>query len=286
MEFREAEPIPTALVVSGILATVDIVVDEVSRSCLTLQASNGCMYELGMIVTTLNWDGDPLRLGHILERQEMNGVLMQSSRVMILEFPMTAQGLTELSAYVYCCETPFQTPYIPQVHTPIVSNDRYYLVVSNPVMELPLFDLFEYVSHSPMFPLWNTESIFMQILIGLDSLHRRGIFHRVICLESIILPTHHHDGDVQCVLFGYSRAARMVMYDIAEQDEGNTRVYRQPVVPHGKSQYMAPELWTHTYPNLVVNGVKADLWSLGITLFILLTGKSKAFLLKSIFLLV
>jgi serine/threonine protein kinase len=283
MEVREAELIPTAVAVSGILTTIDVEGDDGPRHCLTLHATNGWVYEIGVVDRR---DVEySLRCGHILQRHEMTGLFIRSSSVLILEFPRTERGLAELSASVYCSESSPQSPYIPQAHTPVVSDDHYYLVLPIPLMGLPPHDLFEHVSESPVFPIWNTESIFMQILIGLDSLHRRGIFHRLISLESILLPLHQHHGDVHCLIFSNSHALRMPMYDTEDQDEGGTRVYRQRVDRFGIPLYMAPELLNNGADSLV-NGVKVDLWSLGIILFILLTGKSNAFVLVAILLLI
>ena len=62
----------------------------------------------------------------------------------------------------------------------------------------------------------------------------------------------------------------MPMYDLLEQNEGFNRAYRQVSSRYGKQAYIAPECW-EAFEN-TVNYVTVDLWSLGVVLYILLTG--------------
>uniref|UniRef100_H3GYT3 Protein kinase domain-containing protein n=1 Tax=Phytophthora ramorum TaxID=164328 RepID=H3GYT3_PHYRM len=90
--------------------------------------------------------------------------------------------------------------------------------------------------------------IMKQILAGVDYLHRElGIAHRDLSLDNVLV----HNGECKISDFGLSvdASARCV-----------ERV--------GKEYYMAPEI----VAGGVYDPVKADIWSLGITWFILLTG--------------
>ncbi|KAE8885745.1 hypothetical protein PF003_g30095 [Phytophthora fragariae] len=87
-----------------------------------------------------------------------------------------------------------------------------------------------------------------QILTGVDFLHRQlGIAHRDLSLENVLM----HDGECKISDFGLS-------VGVGTRCQG----------PAGKAYYMAPEV--------VAGGeydpVKADIWSLGVMWFILLTG--------------
>ncbi|GMF41242.1 unnamed protein product [Phytophthora fragariaefolia] len=94
----------------------------------------------------------------------------------------------------------------------------------------------------------NSMRIMTQICCGLDFLHRElGIAHRDLSLENVLL----RDGECKISDFGLSVDAGA---------RCSARV--------GKAYYMAPEVVAgRTY-----DPVKADVWSLGIMWFILLTG--------------
>ncbi|OQS04459.1 kinase [Thraustotheca clavata] len=88
---------------------------------------------------------------------------------------------------------------------------------------------------------------FRQIVNGLACLHKHGIAHRDMSLENVFL----HDGKCKIGDFGLSCDANTIRGTV------------------GKPMYMAPEvvIGTHSY-----DPKRADIWSLGIILFIMLTG--------------
>jgi len=110
-------------------------------------------------------------------------------------------------------------------------------------------DLYDYVEGRPDGRLNEVEAlyIFRQIAFGVQYLHYQGIAHRDLSLENVLL----HQGQAKLCDFGLSTNVHNVCSDHV-----------------GKLYYMAPE---------IVRGIKyrpavADIWSLGIMLFILLTG--------------
>lgn len=110
-------------------------------------------------------------------------------------------------------------------------------------------DLYDFVSKKPDSRMHEIEALrfFHQIARGVQFLHQNGIAHRDLSLENVLLQS----GNAKICDFGLSTDANTLCDDVV-----------------GKLYYMAPE---------VVNGEQyspkgADIWSLGILLFILLTG--------------
>ncbi|KAJ8576502.1 hypothetical protein ON010_g2708 [Phytophthora cinnamomi] len=110
-------------------------------------------------------------------------------------------------------------------------------------------DLYDYLSRRKQRTMscMNALSVLSQVATGLEFLHKHGIAHRDISLENIML----HRGRCKIGDFGLATRARRV---------SGRRV--------GKEYYMAPEIVAgETY-----DPKAADVWSLGIVLFIMLTG--------------
>jgi len=119
----------------------------------------------------------------------------------------------------------------------------------------PRGDLFELISKVVNLEEPMARALFRQLLLALKHIHSYGIFHLDISLENLFL-------DQQDVLrladFGCARRW-------AKSKRANFGKFRP-----GKWQYMCPEIftWKPCYGEL------ADLWSAGVCLFIMLTGKA------------
>lgn len=113
-------------------------------------------------------------------------------------------------------------------------------------------DLYEIIGSAPNQRLTETQARiwFMHIVAGVQFLHSRGIAHRDISLENVLVSDNN-----TCKLsdFGLSTAATSRI---------NEKV--------GKKLYMAPEV----YSGDEYNPVLADIWSLGVVLFMMVTGSS------------
>ncbi|KAE9075734.1 hypothetical protein PF010_g24187 [Phytophthora fragariae] len=110
-------------------------------------------------------------------------------------------------------------------------------------------DLFEYLSRRRQRTMscMNALNVLSQVAAGLAFVHKHGIAHRDISLENIML----HRGHCKIGDFGLATRARRA---------SGRRV--------GKEYYMAPEIVAgETY-----DPKAADVWSLGIVLFMMLTG--------------
>ncbi|POM70343.1 CAMK/CAMKL protein Kinase, partial [Phytophthora palmivora] len=110
-------------------------------------------------------------------------------------------------------------------------------------------DLYDHVTSKPGRRVGESEalSLFAQLARGLSFLHAHGVAHRDLSLENVLLK----DGQVKICDFGLSTDANQLAADVV-----------------GKYYYMAPEI----VQERVYDPKKADIWSLGVLLFILLTG--------------
>ncbi|ETI42951.1 CAMK/CAMKL protein kinase [Phytophthora nicotianae CJ01A1] len=110
-------------------------------------------------------------------------------------------------------------------------------------------DLYDYVTTKPDRRLPETEALplFAQIAKGLSFLHAIGVAHRDLSLENVLLK----DGHVRICDFGLSANANKCSDALV-----------------GKFYYMAPEVTQ----GVVYDPKGADVWSLGVLLFIMLTG--------------
>lgn len=95
---------------------------------------------------------------------------------------------------------------------------------------------------------------FHQLLDGLDACHSAGIVHRDMKTENIMLA---EDWKVKIADFGFATKS--------EGKKGNGILY----TALGTASYASPEL----LQKKSYNGVKSDIFSLGVSLFVLVTGK-------------
>ncbi|RHY20128.1 hypothetical protein DYB25_009187 [Aphanomyces astaci] len=111
-----------------------------------------------------------------------------------------------------------------------------------------LFDVMEDATDKQL-DVMHAERYFLQILTGLKFIHAAGFAHRDLSLENVLV-----DSSDTCKICDFGLAV-----DI------NSR----PIDRVGKPYYIAPEVFDNVAP---YDPSKADVWSLGIILFLLLTG--------------
>lgn len=103
--------------------------------------------------------------------------------------------------------------------------------------------------------LEKTVEIMSGILDGLTHLHAQNIIHRDLKPENVLLK-----GDVPCIAdFGVSRIVEAVSLEISQAGTGTA----------GSPLYMSPESFERTKP-----APQIDIWSAGVMLFELLSGKT------------
>ena len=131
-----------------------------------------------------------------------------------------------------------------------VHNDTHYLIMDY----CPKKDLFRYVKNKKVFSEKYAKLIFKKILNGVKALHEAGICHRNLKLENILL-----DQNFNPKISDFSCSTLFI--------ENNANVLLNEKI--GTINYMAPEINNSTS----YNGDKADVFSLGCILFILVTGQ-------------
>lgn len=111
-------------------------------------------------------------------------------------------------------------------------------------------ELFGYITDRETVPEDETVWLFRQVIAALLYCHRLGIHHRDLKPENILVDPKTH----QIKLADFGMAA------LQPQGEKLT-------TPCGSMHYAAPEVFEKSY-----DGAKADVWSLGVILYVMLTG--------------
>lgn len=120
-------------------------------------------------------------------------------------------------------------------------------------------DMFEYVirnkapNHGEGLKEDDARGFFQQLLIALEFCHELGIANRDIKLENTLLDGAKPRPNVKICDFGYSK---------------NEFVDSRPKTVSGTPDYIAPEVLLHDQ----YDGKKADIWSCGVMLYVMLTG--------------
>ncbi len=108
---------------------------------------------------------------------------------------------------------------------------------------------------------------FRQILLGVHYLHSRGVVHRDLKLPNILILGNGEEGDVKIADFGLS-ALVLVGEHGYDVDQSNKRKQFSDLKEcWGTPTHYAPELIRGAY------GPQADIWSLGVILYEMLTGR-------------
>ena len=127
---------------------------------------------------------------------------------------------------------------------------KYYIITEY----CPEGELFNEIIKVGRFDEGQTAFIINQILKAISSCHRNQIIHRDIKPENIMITKREKNGCLQVKLIDFGTAK------IFEKGQSENRYV-------GSSYYMAPEVLKRKYDE------KCDLWSIGVILYILLTGR-------------
>lgn len=146
-------------------------------------------------------------------------------------------------------------PHIIHLEDIFADNKRLYLV-----MELSSGgDLFDRIVKKKCYPEHEAKVVMTQILQAMAYLHERNIAHRDIKPENILLVNKHSDVDVKLTDFGLAKKV---------DESGKMKTFC------GTPQYFAPEVLQrrNTTKGAGTYSLAADMWSLGVILFVLLEG--------------
>jgi len=122
------------------------------------------------------------------------------------------------------------------------------------IMELaPNETLFEYVLTSKGFDEKMACSYFKELIVTINKIHNLGYVHRDIKLENILIDSDYH---IKLADFGFARS-----FDDTNKDKMSTRL--------GTEYYIAPEMRRHD----AYSGMKIDMFSCGVVLFLMVFGR-------------
>ena len=118
------------------------------------------------------------------------------------------------------------------------------------------------------------QEMFRQILGGLYHIHSRGVCHHDISTDNIML-----NEDGKCVIIDFGMCLRAPFSypddpagseDVTDITMGTTRRLIHSQNRCGKLRFIAPEVYKRSNG---FDGYGADVWSLGVVLFVLMTGR-------------
>lgn len=121
-------------------------------------------------------------------------------------------------------------------------------------------ELFDRIKNYRQYGEAYASNIIKQVLLALNYCHERGIIHRDLKPENLILETANDDSPVRIIDFGTA--------SLFDTKQGSKKKLTKVV---GTPYYIAPEVIKQEYDE------KCDLWSVGVILFILLSGKPPFF---------
>ncbi|GAX14927.1 hypothetical protein FisN_12Lh371 [Fistulifera solaris] len=182
----------------------------------------------------------------------------------IRELQHIEDPIKEVSAMQYISEGG-QHPHVMGVLD--VLKDEEYLLLFMPFCSSG--DLFGFVQQAGRFPEPMARYWFMQILEGLTHLQKKGVCHRDMSLENILVDEYR-----TAVVIDLGMCLR-VPYDdgetggVADVSAGTLRRLINPLIPCGKPNYISPEVLKSEVP---FDGFAIDLWATAVMLFIMLVG--------------
>ncbi len=131
-----------------------------------------------------------------------------------------------------------------------LTKDKFYIITDY----CPEGELFDELDKKSKFTEEETSFIIYQILQAVRYCHKMQVLHRDIKPENIMITKREKNGCLQVKLIDFGTAK------IFEKGQSENRYV-------GSSYYMAPEVLKRKYDE------KCDLWSIGVILYILLTGR-------------
>ena len=153
---------------------------------------------------------------------------------------------------------------IIQLQKAFVNNNSGYIV-----MEKLEIDLMDYILKKKILPENETKKIFKGICHGVLHCHRNNIAHLDLKPENILMNLS-STLEVKICDFGQSfNYSKFICHETRGFDSKKVRV-RNAFRKVGTDQYRAPELMNPTVK--FVDVTCADIWSLGIMLFVMITG--------------
>ncbi|CAO2182836.1 unnamed protein product [Urochloa humidicola] len=144
-------------------------------------------------------------------------------------------------------------PNVVRLHEVMATRSRIYFVMEYAAGG----ELFARLAQSPRLPEPVARRYFQQLVTAVEFCHSRGVYHRDLKPENLLLDAR---GDLKVSDFGLSALRQQ-----QQQDAGDNVLLHTAC---GTPAYVAPEvLLKRGY-----DGAKADIWSCGVILFVLMAG--------------
>ena len=137
----------------------------------------------------------------------------------------------------------------------ILESPHNYYIILEPVLGGDMCDAI--MTSSSGIPMAQTRKLFAQLIQGVASCHAVGVAHRDLKPENLLIT---RDGNLKISDFGLSRLHRH------SQHEAQPHEYAKTLT--GTLAYVAPEVLQGRY-----DAFKADIWSLGCILYVMVTGR-------------
>ena len=128
-------------------------------------------------------------------------------------------------------------------------------------------DLNFYIANTSHYSEAIVSKHFKQILMGIHYLHSRGVVHRDLKLDNILLNGDYESGDIKIADFGLSALVQLGTRGYDKEESGKRKRFNGLREMWGTALYFAPELIDQAY------GPQADMWSAGCILYEMLVGR-------------
>ena len=122
----------------------------------------------------------------------------------------------------------------------------------------------------------SAHDIFVQIINGVQYIHSNGICHHDLSTDNVLI-----DENERCVIIDFGMSLRVpysypddklgTTDDVTDISIGTNRRLMHTQTHCGKLRFMAPEIYLR---KPAFDGYLADVWSIGVILFVLLTGRN------------